>query len=289
MKSDAAIAYCRDLVAAPGSDLYYATLFASPPEKARLYSLHAFAAELARIPRAASDPGVARVKLAWWQEDVARIRRGPEHPVTTALIHTGVHEALEPRVFDQLADAVEQLLNRAALPDMDAVIDAHRRFEGTLWRATARLLGSSDAETLGSAEVLGCALGLSDTLRRLHEQLTAGVARLPTRDLANNGLTLETLLAQPQHTGISGIATLITGHARKLVLEGLHGLPHGQPLAQLPFLIMVEIAVKTLAEIQIDGFRLLERHTALTPLRKLWIAIKIRHREQRLHRRLNRL
>jgi phytoene synthase len=40
-----------------------------------------------------------------------------------------------------------------------------------------------------------------------------------------------------------------------------------------------------LDEIEADGFRVLERRVALTPLRKLWIAWKIARREKHRARR----
>jgi phytoene synthase len=49
----------------------------------------------------------------------------------------------------------------------------------------------------------------------------------------------------------------------------------------LPLLILADVAHKTLAEMQDDGFRLLERRVALTPLRKLWTAIATRRHERR--------
>jgi len=41
-----------------------------------------------------------------------------------------------------------------------------------------------------------------------------------------------------------------------------------------------------LTEIEADGYRVMERRLALTPLRKLWIAWTVNMRERRRHRKL---
>jgi phytoene/squalene synthetase len=51
----------------------------------------------------------------------------------------------------------------------------------------------------------------------------------------------------------------------------------------LPHLIMTAIARNTLDELRADGFAVMQRRIALTPLRKLWIALMLRRRHR--HRR----
>jgi phytoene synthase len=54
----------------------------------------------------------------------------------------------------------------------------------------------------------------------------------------------------------------------------LQALPREDRRAQRPGLIMAAIYRALLQEIESDGFRVLTRKTALTPLRKFWIAWK---------------
>jgi phytoene synthase len=51
--------------------------------------------------------------------------------------------------------------------------------------------------------------------------------------------------------------------------------------AQSSLLIRLELAMALLAEIAEDGYRLLEQRTRLTPLRKLWLAWRVRRRHRR--------
>ena len=73
--------YCQIKAAPPGSNLYYSILFYSRPLQRSLYTLHAFSTEIGDIVFECSDPGVARIKLQWWHEEIQRIyNKQARHP-----------------------------------------------------------------------------------------------------------------------------------------------------------------------------------------------------------------
>jgi DNA-binding XRE family transcriptional regulator len=65
--------YCRERVAVPGSSYYYSMLWLGPEVQHGLYALLAFKDAIAEVPRTCTDPAVARMKLAFWREELARI------------------------------------------------------------------------------------------------------------------------------------------------------------------------------------------------------------------------
>lgn len=67
--------------------------------------------------------------------------------------------------------------------------------------------------------------------------------------------------------------------------RALDALPEADRHAQCHLLIRLELTMSLLAEIAEEGYRLLEQQTHLTPLRKLWMAWRLRSREQRRYRR----
>ena len=78
--------YCEEKGTPPGSTAYYCRLFA--PEAARpvLTALYALGREVRSIPDDVSEPGAARMKVAWWQTEIERLFAGnPGHPVTRAV------------------------------------------------------------------------------------------------------------------------------------------------------------------------------------------------------------
>lgn len=287
MTPEECAAYCREVAAPPGSDLYYATLFAPDATRRALHALHALAGEIVRIPREVSDPGVARLKLQWWREECRRLAEGrAEHPAARALAQAAAPS--QPPALTALIDAVEEDLDRRPPPSTQAATAAALRREGSLWRQCAILSGCRDAATPAAVEKLGGAFGLYNALRDLRADLRAGVLRLPTDEPPAPGAPADAISSPPGRERVAALAVRTVGQARLLILEGVAALPPGDRWSQLPALVMTEIVVKTMQEDQADGFRVLDRRVSLTPLRKLWAALRTRHRERRLHRRTGR-
>ena len=78
--------YCQQKAASSGSSFYYSFMFLPPERRQAITALYAFCREVDDTVDEASDPSVARTKLAWWRDEVARLFAGaPQHPVTRAL------------------------------------------------------------------------------------------------------------------------------------------------------------------------------------------------------------
>jgi phytoene synthase len=100
-----------------GSPPYYAVRF-SAPERHRLYALlFAWRDLIVAIGHNPQDPGVARLKLDWWREEIGAITDSrPRHPLAEALQDAGLGEpALTP--MHGLIDAVERAVVRDGLAD----------------------------------------------------------------------------------------------------------------------------------------------------------------------------
>ena len=282
MDGDLAIAECRTRVAGAGSDLYYAALFLPEEEKHRLFSLHALAAELAGIPCTVADAGVARIKLAWWQEEISQLTAGgPRHPITIAIAASGAIDRIDAATVIEMTMACATWLDRPSLTGVDEVLSAHAQFEGLLWQESARLLGVRDSPSLAGACRLGGIIGVIHTMQRLGEILPRGIARLPEDLVRARGLSPEAIVRGVHDRQMAEVAEAMAGDVRTALRDTLSALPSSQRDRLLPLLILAGIANKTLDEMQDDGFRLLERRVALTPLRKLWTAIATRHHERR--------
>ena len=73
-----------------------------------LVAIYAFDNELARAPRAASNPLVAEMRLAWWREVLEEIRAGGavrRHPVALALAAAVRDRSLDTGLLETLVDA----------------------------------------------------------------------------------------------------------------------------------------------------------------------------------------
>ena len=90
--------YVQQKAAASGSSFYYAFMFLPRPRRAAITAFYAFCREVDDVVDEVSDPGVARTKLAWWQNEVARAYSGqPSHPVMIARIPWASDYRIEAR------------------------------------------------------------------------------------------------------------------------------------------------------------------------------------------------
>ena len=72
---------------APGSDLYYAHLYAPNGAKRTLLTIASLRQAIAGIPASCSAPTIALPKLAWWRDELGQLARGtPRHAITRGLI-----------------------------------------------------------------------------------------------------------------------------------------------------------------------------------------------------------
>ena len=67
--------YCQQKTAQSGSSFYYSFLFLPPERRRAITALYAFCREVDDTVDEASDQSVARIKLAWWRENLERLDR----------------------------------------------------------------------------------------------------------------------------------------------------------------------------------------------------------------------
>jgi phytoene synthase len=78
--------YCQDKAARSGSSFYYSFLFLPPVQRRAITALYAFCREVDDIVDMQGEPGIARIKLNWWREEIARLFTGQaQHPVTSVV------------------------------------------------------------------------------------------------------------------------------------------------------------------------------------------------------------
>lgn len=266
--------YCRDKAAPEGSNLYYACLYQAPAIRQRLCALFALYYELQEGVLSASDPGVSRIKLEWWRDELARLERGEaRHPVTQALQPLLEQGEITLGPLSALPPAMESLLSMPATEtdgwhQVGAI--------GDFWQCAAAASGPvTDAER-DLAAATGSAVARLELLQNLRHLLALGFNPLPRQTLAETGLSGEELMGDPvsekSRTLASALVTTVHNDLEACYRSGK------RPGRHLLFvLIMNRIAAATCWEIARDGHRILSRKLALTPIRKLWIAWRTRY------------
>ena len=249
----------------PGSDLYYAQLYAPPAHRRTLALIEGLRGEIARIPATCASPAVALPKLAWWREELAHLARGtPRHPLTQGF--TAPDPALAPAAA-ALVTGVEAMLGQGAWPTRAARRQALAAAHGPLWKVALRLC--ADAEPVPpQAEILAIAVEEAALLRDARRFLDGGLPLVAQELVASAP-------ADPAfpNTSASWHARVLGADLALLETElraGLKALPQRRRLR--PLATLAVLAIATVAEVRADGSRVWESRVELTPLRKLLLA-----------------
>jgi len=267
--------YFETEAAPAGSGLYYACLFAEPEYRPPALAVHTLENELLKSLHAVQDPGVARLKLQWWREEIGRAANAEaRHPLGQRLQPYLLAGAPEPAELVDAIDALEQELVAADPEDFESLLQQYRVHFGPFWRVSAAACGIRDETALMAATTLGALHHLSRSLQTLPQSLARGSCRpLPRHELAQAGLSAESLSV---HDAGRAFLRCQTTRLRERAEQAWRDYPADHAPALLHGLILVRLDAALLAEIERHGARLLERSYSLTPLRRLWIAWRTR-------------
>ncbi len=267
--------YCQQKAAASGSSFYYSFLFLPPERRRAITALYAFCREVDDAVDEPSDPGIARAKLDWWRGEVIRTYAGaPEHPVTRALVPAIGSYGIRQADLSDIMDGMQMDLEQSRYESFGELKLYCHRVAGVVGELAARIFGFRNPKTLEYAERLGLAFQLTNIIRDVGEDARKGRIYLPMDDLQRFGVPASDI-QHSRHTEAFGkLMAFQAERVEQCYAEAFAALPSEDHKAQRPGLVMAAIYRTLLAEIRRDGFQVLTRRTALTPLRKFWIACK---------------
>jgi phytoene synthase len=267
--------YCQQKAAQSGSSFYYSFLFLPAERRRAITALYAFCREVDDVADEVSDTGLARTKLAWWRTEIANLfARHPQHPVTRALAPFVAPYGLEAARFHEIIDGMEMDLVYHRYPDFESLKLYCHRVAGVVGQLSASIFGYTNPATLEYAEALGIAFQLTNITRDVGEDARRDRVYLPADELARFGLTAEDILARRGGESFRKLMAFQAERAQSYYELAYSKLAPGDRASQRAGLIMAAIYRTLLDEIRRDGFNVLDRRIALTPLRKLWIAWK---------------
>ena len=267
--------YCQKKAVESGSSFYYSFLFLPENRRRAITALYAYCREVDDVVDETSDASVARAKLAWWRNEVTNIYHGrPQHPVARALAEVVGPYELEEARLQEVIDGMAMDLEYNAYPDFEALKVYCHRVAGVVGILSAKIFGYQNPQTLDYAENLGLAFQLTNIIRDVGEDARRNRIYLPLHELAEYGVTTDDITQGRETDNFRKLMEFQIARARGFYDTALGQLPAGDRKAQRPGLVMAAIYRTLLEEIVSDGSRVLTRRTALTPVRKLWIAWK---------------
>src|SRR5260221_6559372 len=267
--------YCQQKAAASGSSFYYSFLFLPAEKRRAITALYAFCREVDDVADEVSDIGVARTKLAWWRTEVANLFAGhPQHPVTRALQPFVEKFGLDSHRMNEIIDGMEMDLVYHRYPDFESLKQYCHRVAGVVGQLSASIFGYSKPQTVEYAEGLGMAFQLTNIIRDVGEDARRGRVYLPQDELARVGMSAEDVIARRGGPQFRQLMDLQAARAQAYYDLAFAKLAPEDRRNQRAGLIMAAIYRTLLDEIRAAGFDVLDKRTALTPVRKLWIAWK---------------
>ncbi|MFP5506219.1 MAG: presqualene diphosphate synthase HpnD [Gammaproteobacteria bacterium] len=274
--------YCQTKAAGSGSSFYYAFRFLPERQREAITALYAFCREVDDVVDECNDPGVARLKLQWWRDEIARVFEArPQHPVGQALAALIDDYNLPREYFQEIIDGMEMDLDRHRYESYKDLALYCYRVAGVVGLLSAEIFGYRNRQTLKYATELGTAFQLTNILRDVHEDARRGRIYLPREALARHGVNEQDILSFQHTPQTQALFAELLQRARRHYRSAFDLLPDEDRHAQRAGLIMAAIYQATLDELERDGLRVLDRRVALTPLRKLWIAWRTARRESR--------
>ena len=258
--------YCADKAAQSGSSFHYSFRLLDPARRTAITALYAFCREVDDAVDEVADPDIARVKLAWWRTEVDALFKGsPHHPVAMALLPVVRRYGLPEAHLQTVIDGMQMDLETLRYLDF-AGLELYLSGGGRRGLMSAEIFGYADPATRGCARDLERAYALDIKIRIADEKLPlAGIATDVT-EFDRDGLVYE-------KNGVKVMAFEVD-RARSWYDRALAQLPASDRRAQRAGLAMAAIYRTLLDEIARDGYQVLDRRIALTPLRKLWIATR---------------
>ena len=274
-------AYVQERAVKSGSSFYYAFLFLPTPRRAAITAFYAFCREVDDVVDEVEDRGVAGAKLAWWRGEVESSYEGhPNHPVTKALMPHSRTYGIEREHLIAVVNGCQMDLDQSRYLDFAALQRYCHLVAGVVGEVACNIFGRTQDDTLAYAHKLGQAMQLTNIIRDVGDDARRGRIYLPMSELKQFDVKAQEILNRAYSERFRALMQFQAERAHRSYDEAFALLTQADRVAQKPGLMMANIYRTLLREIESDGFQVLHQRTSLTPLRKLWIAMRTNWRAQ---------
>jgi len=267
--------YVQEKAAASGSSFYYAFLFLPPPRRGAITAFYAFCREVDDVADEVTDRGVAAAKLAWWRTEVAASFSGnPSHPAMRALMpHTAAY-GIESRHLLAVIEGCQIDIDQSRYLDFTGLARYCDLVAGVVGEVAANIFGRTRESTILYAHKLGLAMQLTNIIRDVGDDARRGRIYLPMDELKQFDIKANELLTRAYSERFTALMQFQAARAHRCYDEALVELEEADRRAQKPGLMMANIYRSLLREVEADAFQVLHQRISLTPIRKLWIAMR---------------
>lgn len=260
------------LAAAP-LDFRLALTFISAEQRSAQTALHAVYLELREVPQEARDPGVADVKLRWWEEEIGFLYAGKaRHPLTQALQpHMAALKGRQQTFLDLVSGTRMDIAGTGFQNFEDVKRYCYRRL-GALAELSVLLGGAGSEEALLSARLLGNAACLADAANRGVAEALGGRLYFAAEDLRLHGIDKHIHGETQDDPAVLALVQDYGDRARAMHADAVRSTPAGERQALVPWRIRAALALKRARKQEDSGSRHAAEPVELHPLSALFTA-----------------
>ena len=198
----------------------------------------------------------------------------PSHPVMKALLPHSAEYAIHADHLLAVIDGCQMDLDQSRYLDFPGLERYCPLVAGVVGEVAAGIFGRSSDATTAYAHRLGLAMQLTNIIRDVGDDARRGRIYLPVSELKRFDVKASEVLNRGYSERFTALMKFQAERAHRLYDEAFALLPDADRNAQKPGVMMANIYRTLLREIEADQFQVLHQRTSLTPLRKLWIAMR---------------
>jgi 15-cis-phytoene synthase len=239
----------RSRAVPPGTAWYWSWLFAAPESRDPLIGAYALGAEWRALIDPATEREAARIKLAWWQEEIARLVRGaPLHPITRFL--AGLPRAASVD-FEPLTASIEAAARQVAGAPLEhgTELESHG---AALWATplmtaahlAGELAGESEASIRHVVAAWGAAQYLQESVADYRRDALRGRVIFPVDELLAAGIEDADLIAACAPQALQSYLEGLRSRAAGLFRAAADGLPGTQRVRLRHLLVLAALGAK---------------------------------------------
>jgi phytoene synthase len=269
--------YCYQKVAASGSAFFYSISKLPNAQRDAIAALAALYQELNDIAYECHDASLARVKFAWWRNEIANCQTNKsDHPVILTLQKHLETFKLAPQRLVDLLDGIEQNLNLSPFKTFEEVTLHIIHTAGLLELLIAHV--QAQTETISSEIIYSLALvtTLTEHIQCLHRDSQRGLVYLADDEREQHAVTEAMLHAKKVTPELKKLLAFQHEKIERAYSKALKEIHADEKLYCTSLMIRVEIARAILRKIAANGYQVLETHFTLAPIRIWWITGKTR-------------
>ena len=282
--------YCENKVKNSGSSFYYSFLFLDKIKQREIFALYAFCREVDDIVDNIADANIARIKLAWWANDLEKCftpNNIPEHPVNKELKLVINKYNIKKNIFDDLLQGMQMDLDKYKYQSMNDLLKYCYCVAGTVGIVCVNIFGYKENNTFEYAKNLANFLQLVNILRDFSEDynkynrvyipedllLKHQISKTDLENLLDNKINNNNLKNNIKLNNFKSLITELLNKAEDYYFKYKSIISKKDLKNQFPGFIMGEIYKAIFDKIKKNNLAILkENKISVNPLKKLYIA-----------------